>query len=48
MKCRRCNNEIDHLWNDMWELCGECGFRYNVEFQYSPDGPEKSQEESSV
>ena len=38
MKCRRCGNEIDHLWNDMWELCDACGYRYDVQSQYSPDG----------
>ena len=37
MKCRSCSNEIDHLWNDMWELCDKCGYRYNIETQRSPD-----------
>ena len=38
MKCRRCRNETDHLWNDLWELCDECGYRYDVQSQRSPDG----------
>jgi len=38
MKCRNCQKEIDHLWNDMWELCDECGYRYDIETQRSLDG----------
>jgi len=35
MKCRNCQKEIDHLWNDMWELCDECGYRYDIETQHN-------------
>jgi len=37
-RSRRCRNETDHLWNDLWELCDECGYRYDVQSQRSPDG----------
>lgn len=41
MKCRRCENEIESLWHG-WELCDNCGYRFYVETQQSPDNNDSS------
>lgn len=35
MKCRHCNSIIS-IWNG-WELCDNCGYRYNIKNKNSPD-----------
>ena len=38
--CRKCGSKIGDLWKG-WELCDKCGYRFNVEENYSPDDKER-------